>query len=152
MDNVIMCGSDHAGYTLKMLLLDHLTEKGFSWEDMGSFSKKNPVDYPDYAQDVARCIICHPQRKGLLICGSGIGMMIAANRFKGVRAALCHDVTTARLARSHNNANILVLGERLVGVSVAYDIVDIFMQTVFEGGRHEHRLEKIEAYEPFTNL
>lgn len=149
MEKLIACGSDHAGFELKRLLQRQLSDLNLPWEDVGSYEDDIRVDYPKYAEAVAERVLENSGGRGLLVCGSGMGMMIAANRFKGIRAALCHDVTSARLARSHNDANILVLGERLIGVSVAHDILKIFMTTEFEGGRHQKRVDQIDAL-PFN--
>ncbi len=140
----IICGADHAGFTLKELLKLKLIEKGYEVVDCGTHSGEQSVDYPDYAFKVAELLKKGEGDFGLLICGSGIGISIAANRFPGIRAALCHDVTSARLARVHNDANILVLGERLIGSFTAEECLEAFLSTSFEGGeRHERRVEKL---------
>jgi len=139
-----MIGADHAGYDLKEVLLKTLTEKGITWEDLGTYDHQS-VDYPDYAFKVAQAISFGRAARGVLICGTGIGMSIAANRIPGIRAALCNDLFTARMARSHNNANILTLGSRVVGSGLAQAILQTFLETPFEKGRHQRRIKKMEG-------
>ena len=139
----IYAGSDHAGLALKLTLIKYLQKKGFEVEDLGTYTSDS-CDYPDYAHAVAKKILSEPGTKGLLTCGSGIGISIAANRHKGIRAALCHTSLEAELSRKHNDANILVLGGRIIGEVLAEDIADKFYSTEFEGGRHSKRIEKIE--------
>jgi len=134
--------SDHAGLDLKSSLVRSLAEQGFEVMDLGTHSTES-VDYPDYAAAVADAIRDGQAQRGILICGSGIGISIAANRHPGIRAALCHDTTSARLARQHNDANVLALGARLIGPQVAEDCVLAFLSTPFEGGRHLRRVEKL---------
>ncbi|RAX58138.1 ribose 5-phosphate isomerase B [Helicobacter monodelphidis] len=136
--------SDHAGFELKAYLKSFLESKGFNVLDMGTHDV-NRVDYPDYAKEVAQILAQEKEARGILICGTGIGMSIAANRFAGIRAALCHDAYTAQLSRLHNDANILCLGARVVGIGTAESILEAFIQTSFEGGRHSHRICKIET-------
>lgn len=138
-------GSDHGGWELKGEILRFLnTIADIKVEDYGTFGKDS-VDYPDFGRRVAEAVSSGMAERGILICGTGIGMSIVANRFPNVRAALCHDHFTAMMSRLHNNANILVMGERVVGKGVALDIVRTWMETEFEGGRHQKRLEKIEG-------
>jgi len=137
-------GTDHAGIELKDWTVELLKSKGFEVVDFGPFSKDR-VDYPDYAHKVARAVIENSGTQGILICGSGIGMSMAANKHHGIRAALCHDAYTAMVAREHNDANILCFGERIVGKGVAESIIDAWLANSFEGGRHVQRVEKIEA-------
>ena len=137
-------GTDHAGIELKDWTVELLKSKGFEVVDFGPFSKDR-VDYPDYAHKVARAVIENSAAQGILICGSGIGMSMAANKHHGIRAALCHDAYTAMVAREHNDANILCFGERIVGKGVAESIIDAWLANSFEGGRHVQRVEKIEA-------
>ncbi|HFB54059.1 MAG TPA: ribose 5-phosphate isomerase B [Sulfurimonas autotrophica] len=137
-------GTDHAGIELKDWTVELLKSKGFEVVDFGPFSKDR-VDYPDYAHKVARAVIENSDTQGILICGSGIGMSMAANKHHGIRAALCHDAYTAKVAREHNDANILCFGERIVGKGVAESIIDAWLANSFEGGRHVQRVEKIEA-------
>jgi len=138
----IAIASDHAGYTLKERIILVLRDSGRQVMDLGTHSTES-VDYPDYAALVATAVKDGRAERGILICGTGTGMGIAANRFAGIRAAVCHDSTTARLARQHNNANILALGARIIGEEVARDCVAVFLATSYEGGRHERRLAKI---------
>jgi ribose 5-phosphate isomerase B len=136
--------TDHAGVDLKDWTVELLRSKGHEVEDFGPYSKDR-VDYPDYAHKVARAVIENSDAQGILICGSGIGMSMAANKHHGIRAALCHDAYTAMVAREHNDANILCFGERIVGKGVAESIIDAWLANGFEGGRHIQRVEKIEA-------
>lgn len=143
----IYLGSDHAGVWLKKKTFEHLESKGHNAIDLGVFEEVNKIDYPDIAREVAEKVIENPGTRGVLICGTGIGMSIAANKVKGIRAACVHDVTSATLAAQHNNANILTFGERMVGEQVARDMLDAWLNTPFEGGRHEARVEKIMTIE-----
>lgn len=136
--------TDHAGVDLKDYTVELLKEKGHEVIDLGPFDKER-VDYPDYAVKVAQSVLADSDSQGILICGSGIGMSMAANRFHGIRAALCHDAYTAQVARGHNDANILCFGERIVGKGVAESIIDSWLASSFEGGRHAGRVEKIES-------
>ena len=137
-------GTDHAGIDLKDYTVELLKEKGHEVIDLGPFSKSR-VDYPDYAVKVSKSVLEDLGSQGILICGSGIGMSMAANRFNGIRAALCHDAYTAQVARGHNDANILCFGERIVGKGVAESILDAWIASNFDGGRHCGRVDKIEA-------
>ncbi len=136
--------TDHAGVDLKDWTVEYLREKGHEVEDLGPYSKER-VDYPDFANKVCEAVLANEGTQGILICGSGIGMSMAANRHKGIRAALCHDAYTATVARGHNDANVLCFGERIVGKGVASSIIDAWLAGSFEGGRHEQRVAKIEA-------
>jgi len=136
--------TDHAGIDLKDYTVELLQAKGHEVVDLGPFSKER-VDYPDYAHKVAEAVLAEPTAQGVLICGSGIGMSMAANRHAGIRAALCHDAYTASVARGHNDANILCFGERIVGKGVAESIIDAWIAGSFDGGRHCGRVEKIEG-------
>lgn len=139
----VAIGADHAGYELKSSLSAVLKELGYGLLDLGTHGPDS-VDYPDFADAVAEALTSGAARYGLLICGSGIGMSIAANRHGGVRAALCHDEETARLARQHNDANVLVLGSRLIDGGVAEKCVRVFFTTAFDGGeRHARRVAKL---------
>jgi RpiB/LacA/LacB family sugar-phosphate isomerase len=140
----ILVGADHAGFELKTILLDFLTGRGITWEDVGTFSDAS-VDYPDFAFEVARRVASGQAKFGLLICGTGIGMSITANRVPGIRAALCNDLFTAKMARAHNDANILALGSRVIGSGLAQAIVQTFLETDFEKGRHLRRIKKMEG-------
>ena len=143
----IAIGSDHRGFALKEVLKELLAELGHEWVDFGCQTEE-PVDYPDIARPLAEAVAAGEYERGILICGSGVGMSIAANKVKGVRAALCHDTFAGRLTRRHNDANVLCLGGWCIGRGVAEDIVRLFLSEDFEGGRHARRLEKIRAIEP----
>lgn len=136
--------TDHAGVELKNYSVELLKQKGHEVIDLGPFNTDR-VDYPDFAIKVCENVLNDSGSQGILICGSGIGMSMAANRFSGIRAALCHDAYTASVARGHNDANVLCYGERIVGKGVAESILDAWTAGGFEGGRHCGRVEKIEA-------
>ena len=138
----IYLASDHGGLTLKAAIVAHLEAQNVPLEDLGSHDGQS-VDYPDFAQKCAMAMKDDASAGGIIICGSGIGISIAANRHSWIRAALVHDVTSSHLCREHNNANVLALGERLMGVTTALECVDSFLKTPFEGGRHEGRVEKL---------
>ena len=138
----VALGADHAGYALKDHLAASLRAQGHAVRDLGTFGPER-VDYPDVAHRVARAVAGGTAELGVLVCGTGIGMSIAANRHPGIRCALVHDVTSARLAREHNDANVLALGARMLGEMVALDCLATFLATAFEGGRHSHRLAKL---------
>lgn len=142
----IAVGADHGGYELKNLIVEHLRQSGYAVQDFGTHGPES-VDYPDYAYQVARAVAAGEYDLGILICGTGIGMSIAANKIVGVRAAACSDTYSARMSRLHNNANILCLGGRVLGPGLALDIVDVWLSTEFEGGRHARRVEKIRQME-----
>ena len=139
----IALASDHAGFALKELLEQELLDKAYVVVDLGTDSATASVDYPDYGFAMAKWIAEDDDRCGILICGSGIGISIAANRHPKVRAALCHDHFSATLARQHNNANVLCLGARLITPDVAKECLDAFLNTAFEGGRHSDRVKKL---------
>jgi ribose 5-phosphate isomerase B len=143
----IAIGSDHAGHDLKEAVRKLVEELGHEVQDGGSRSAAESVDYPDYAAAVARAVASGAADRGILVCGTGIGMSMAANKVAGVRAALCHDHVTARLAREHNDANVLCLGGRTTGAEVALDAVRTFLATAFAGGRHARRVSKIAELE-----
>ena len=138
--NKVLIASDHAGFKLKKILIEELQGK-IKFEDLGPFSE-NSVDYPDYAKKLSKKIDLKNDLIGVLICGSGIGMSMVANRFDNVRAALCMNHEMARLSRQHNNANILVLGSRLISAAEAIKCLIVFLDTNYEGGRHQARLDK----------
>jgi ribose 5-phosphate isomerase B len=138
----VAIAADHAGFELKSALAKDLADMGHKVLDLGTDGPAS-VDYPDFADALARAIERGEARRGVLICGSGIGIAIAANRHRGVRAAPCHDVTSARLARAHNDANVLSLGARFIGIEVARDCLRTFLATEFEGGRHQRRVAKM---------
>ena len=142
----IAIGADHGGFELKSTILDVLKKLGHPVEDYGCSSPES-VDYPDFAEKVARGVSEGTFDRGILICGTGIGMSIAANKFPNVRAALCHNIYTARLSREHNNANILAMGERVIGSGIASEMVKVWLETDFEGGRHERRVDKMNAFD-----
>ncbi len=142
----VAIGSDHAGYEYKEMIKKYLEEKGFEVIDKGAYSVER-VDYPVYAEAVAKSVASGEAEKGILICGTGIGMSIVANKIKGVRAALCPNNFMAEMARKHNNSNILCLGQRVIGTDHALSIVDTFFNTEFEGGRHLNRVELIKQLE-----
>ena len=138
----IIIASDHGGYNLKKQIYDHLSKEGFDIEDYGCFNTES-CDYPVYAKKVAKEVSENNNLKGILVCGTGIGMSIAANKIKGIRASLCSDTFSARMTRMHNDSNILCLGERVIGTGLALDIVNIWLNTEFEGGRHQKRIDMI---------
>ncbi len=142
----ITIGADHAGYRLKEHLARCLERRGHQVDDRGTFSDDS-VDYPDLAAAVAGEVAAGRADRGLLVCGTGVGMAIAANKVDGVRAATCNDLFTARKSREHNDANVLTLGARVVGEGLAEDIVDSFFSSEFEAGRHQRRVDKIRALE-----
>ena len=138
----IAIGADHAGLPLKRALVERLAARGAEVLDLGTHDDAR-VDYPDFGRAVAEAVVQGRAERGVVVCGTGIGISIAANRQSGIRAALCHDVTGARLARQHNDANVLALGARTTGVAVAVECLDAFLETAFEGGRHEARIAKL---------
>ena len=139
-------GCDHGGFKLKEEIRKMFEEKGYDFKDLGTFSEDS-VDYPDIALELARAVRDGRFVRGILICGTGIGIGIAANKVKGIRAALCHDTFSARAAREHNDANILTMGERVIGPGLAREIVNIWLETDFSGGRHTRRVQKISNIE-----
>jgi len=143
---IIALGSDHASFELKEYIKAGLIKTSYTVNDLGTLSEKS-VDYPDYALKVAKEVTGKRADYGILFCGSGLGMSISANKVKGIRAALCNDLYLAEMARRHNNANILVVGGRVVGKGLAVEIVKIFLTTAFEGGRHQDRIDKITKIE-----
>lgn len=140
----IYLGTDHAGFHIKEAVKDILKQNNYNIIDLAPTSDKR-VDYPDFAHKVAKAVLKDCESFGILICGTGIGISIAANKHKGIRAALCHDAYTAQMARAHNDANILAFGERVVGLGVIESIITTFLNTPFEGGRHLNRVKKIEV-------
>jgi len=143
---MIAIGCDHGGFELKQQIIAHLKEKGYEVKDFGCFSTDS-VDYPDYAYPVAAAVVNKSAEKGILICGTGIGMSMAANKVHGIRCALCHDVFSAHATREHNDTNVLAMGERVIGPGLAMDIVDTWLTTGFTGGRHQTRIDKVMALE-----
>jgi ribose 5-phosphate isomerase B len=142
----IALATDHAGYDFKEALQVFLKEQGYDVQDLGAYDKE-PSDYPDYAERVGKYVAQGSVQFGILVCGAGIGMSIAANKIHGVRAALCHDFYTARMGRAHNNANVLVLPSRIIALTIGKEITQIFLNTPFEGGRHAARVDKIMKLE-----
>ena len=142
----ITIGSDHGGFELKSEVIKHLKNKGTEVKDVGTFTKDS-CDYPDIALVVAEEVIEKKCDYGILICGTGIGVSIAANKVSGIRAALCSDTFSAHSSREHNDANILTLGQRVLGTGLALDIVDTFLSSTFQGGRHANRVKKITEIE-----
>jgi ribose 5-phosphate isomerase B len=140
----VFIGADHAGYTLKEVLRDYLQQQGYEVEDVGVFSSE-PADYPDIAHRLTERVVAQPDARGILLCGTGIGMCIAANKRHGIRAAHASEPVSAQLARAHNDANVLCLGGRMLGAELAKAIVDAFLQTPFsEEERHARRVKKLE--------
>ncbi len=142
----IALGCDHRGFELKQKIIPFLTEAGHEFKDFGCYDL-TPVDYPDIAVKVCQEILAGKFERGILICSTGIGMSIAANKIKGIRAALCSDIFSAIRSRQHNDANVLVLGGDIVGQGIALEIVKVFLTTEFEGGRHLNRLHKVYQLE-----
>ncbi|VAX22151.1 Ribose 5-phosphate isomerase B [hydrothermal vent metagenome] len=142
----IAVASDHGAFEMKGHIIERLKELGYDPVDMGVYNEES-VDYPDYGIKVAEAVSSGKYKRGILLCGTGIGMSITANKFPGIRAALVHDNYTARMSRQHNDSNILALGGRTTGVNVAYDILETWLNTEYEGGRHDRRLEKISKLE-----
>ncbi len=146
MADKVIAGSDHAGLALRGEAVKVAEAAGLEVEDLGPFSGES-VDYPDYARQVAEAVASGRAKLGILVCGTGIGMSIAANKVKGVRAAHCTTEFEARMARAHNDANVLCVGERVVGLGLGGAIVKAFLETPFEGGRHERRVQKLRDLE-----
>jgi ribose 5-phosphate isomerase B len=142
----IAIGSDHAGFPVKETIRKYLEAAGYAVDDQGTSSEES-VDYPDYGKAVGECVASKQADLGIAVCGSGIGISIAANKVPGIRAALAHDVVTARLAREHNDANVLALGGRFVAPEAALEMVRTFLTTAYLGGRHQRRIEKISQIE-----
>ena len=142
----IAIGSDHGGFALKQEIMKHLEAAGYAYKDYGTYTADS-CDYPVYGEAVARAVAGGEAERGILICGTGIGISISANKVKGIRAALCGDCYSAEMTRRHNDANILALGARVLGPGLALKIVDTFLATEFEGGRHARRIAKIHEIE-----
>ncbi len=143
----IILGADHGGFALKEEIEDHLIKLGHDVFDYGTHDGESSVDYPDYGRPVAEAVVAGEYDLGVICCGTGIGISLAANKVRGARAALCTDCYMARMAREHNNANLLALGGRVVGPDLALEIVDAFLAAEFQGGRHARRVGKIMAIE-----
>ncbi len=142
----IAISSDHGGNQLRQEIIQLLEERGVDYEDFGPKSDES-VDYPDYAAPVSDGVATGKFDRGILICGTGIGMSIAANKVKGIRCALVHDVFSAKATREHNDANVLAMGERVIGAGLAREVAAVWLETAFEGGRHARRIEKLQALE-----
>ncbi len=140
----IAIGSDHAGFNLKNTLKKYLEEKGYEVKDYGTYSADS-CDYPVYAKAVANSVASGEYEKGILCCGSGVGVSIVANKVKGIRAVLARESLTAKLSRNHNDSNVLCLGERITGEALAFDIVDTWLASEYEGGRHQKRIDMMES-------
>ena len=149
--DLIAIASDHAGFSLKVDIVSFLKELGYEVNDMGP-KNQNSVDYPDYGIRIAQAVTQNTDSRGIVICGTGIGMSIVVNRFSGIRGALCSDVFTAKLSREHNDSNILIMGGRVVGHGLAKEIARVWLNTRFEGGRHLKRLDKITQLDKPKNL
>ncbi len=143
---MIAIGCDHGGLELKGHIINYLESKGIEVKDYGTYTEDS-VDYPDCAAPVCKAVQSGEAENGILICGTGIGISIAANKYKGIRAALCSDVYSAKMSKQHNNAQIICLGGRVTGRELAFMIVDTWLETEFEGGRHEGRIAKIHSVE-----
>ncbi len=141
---VAAIGCDHAGHGLKREIIKLLHELEVPVQDLGCASAAESVHYPIYGKKVVEAILARPHSRGILICGTGLGMSIMANRFPGIRAALCHDLYTAMMSRRHNDANLLVMGGRVIGPDLGKEIVRVWLATPFEGGRHQERLDLLE--------
>ncbi|GIW22934.1 MAG: ribose 5-phosphate isomerase B [Candidatus Sericytochromatia bacterium] len=142
----IILGADHGGYELKNNIALWLKENNYQFEDIGVFTPDS-VDYPDIAYKVAKSVSNSEFDRGILVCGSGVGVSIVANKVKGIRAVNCHDTVTARLSRQHNNTNIITFGGRFIAKEMAYEILKVWLNTEFEGGRHTNRINKIKQIE-----
>ena len=143
---MLVIGSDHGGYELRQEVMEHLRQRGVDFVDVGCYEPVS-CDYPDIAEKACRKITDGECELGILICGTGIGISMAANKIKGIRAACCSDTYSAKFTRLHNNANVLCFGGRVVGGGLAAELVDVFLDTEFEGGRHQRRVDKIMALE-----
>jgi ribose 5-phosphate isomerase B len=143
----VAIASDHAGYTYKKLLLEDIRELGHEVTDLGTFSEK-PTDYPDHAEDIAHAIMDGEAKRGIIICGSGVGVCVVANKFKGIRAGVCHDSYSAHQSVEHDDMNVLCIGQRIVGIELAKELVRIFLKAKFSREpRHQKRLDKLDAIE-----
>lgn len=143
---IVIIGSDHGGFKLKNIIVEHLQSTGVDVLDMGTYTDER-VDYPDIATGVCQKVLLDEGNFGVLVCGTGVGMSMAANKINGIRAALCSDTYSAKMTRAHNDANVVCMGERVVGPGLAVDIVDAFLASIFEGGRHKTRVDKITQIE-----
>lgn len=146
MSKILVIGSDHGGYELKEQIKAHLTGRGVKFVDVGTNSTAS-CDYPEYAHKLCEKIQSGECCRGILVCGTGIGMSMAANKHKGIRAACCSDTFSARFTRMHNDANVLCMGGRVVGMGLALDMVDLFLDTEYEGGRHQARVDMVNSFD-----
>lgn len=142
-DLKVVIGSDHGGFEYKEVIIDYLKSNNIEVFDVGTYNKES-CDYPVIAKEVAKKIVSGEFNRGILVCGTGIGMSIAANKVHGIRASLCGDTYSARMTRQHNDSNVLCLGERVIGENLMLDIVDIWLKTEFEGGRHQRRVDMLD--------
>ncbi|MBT4374859.1 MAG: ribose 5-phosphate isomerase B [Nitrospina sp.] len=149
--DLISIASDHGGFSLKLDIVSFLNELGYEVKDMGPKNQKS-VDYPDYGIRIAQVVTQNTGSRGILICGTGIGMSIVVNRFPGIRGTLCSDLYTAKLCREHNDSNILIMGGRIVGHGLAREIVSVWLNTPFDGGRHQKRLDKINQLDKSNKI
>jgi len=149
--DLISIASDHGGFSLKLDIVSFLNELGYEVKDMGPKNQKS-VDYPDYGIRIAQVVTQNTGSRGILICGTGIGMSIVVNRFPGIRGTLCSDLYTAKLCREHNDSNILIMGGRIVGHGLAREIVSVWLKTPFDGGRHQKRLDKINQLDKSNKI
>ena len=144
--DILAIGCDHGGYELKNQIIEHLKQNGVDFKDFGTFDGGS-VDYPEIAVKVTDAIVSGEAKLGILVCGTGIGMSMAANKVKGIRAAACSETFSAKYTRLHNDANVLCLGGRVIGPGVACEMVDLFLNTEYEGGRHDRRVAMVRAIE-----
>ena len=144
--DILAIGCDHGGFELKNAIIAHMNERGIEVKDFGTFDGAS-VDYPEIALKVTASVTSGEAKRGILVCGTGIGMSMAANKVKGIRAAVCTEHFSAKYTRLHNNSNVLCLGGRVVGVGTAIELADLFVNTEFEGGRHQNRIDKIAEIE-----
>ena len=149
--DLIAIASDHGGFSLKVDIVSLLNELGYEVNDIGP-KNQNSVDYPDYGIRIAQAVTTNTNSRGIVICGTGIGMSIIVNRFPGIRGTLCSDLYTAKLCREHNDSNILIMGGRVVGHGLAREIVKVWLSTPFEGGRHQKRLDKINQFDESNKI
>ena len=149
--DLIAIASDHGGFSLKVDIVSFLNELGYEVNDMGP-KNQNSVDYPDYGIRIAQAVTANSDTRGIVICGTGVGMSIIVNRFPGIRGTLCSDLYTAKLCREHNDSNILIMGGRVVGHGLAREIVKVWLNTPFDGGRHQKRLDKINQFDESNKI
>lgn len=143
MELKIAIGADHGGFALKEQIKDFLSDNGYKFTDFGVYNSER-VDYPVIAKEIAHDVANGKYDRGIIICGSGLGVAISANKIKGIRAVTCHDTYSSKMSRAHNDANILTMGGRVIGADLAFDVVKIWLETEFEGGRHKNRVDMIE--------